>query len=93
MATPRSVEKEGQEVLQALSQGSSPGHGDDHGEAAVPLQPMGIHGGCRDPPAAHARVDGYLEEAMIQWETWRREMAPASRLEQPVPGRLRSMEE
>jgi len=42
LPTPRSVKREGEEMLQI----SPAAHDEDHGEAGCPLQPMEVHGGA-----------------------------------------------
>ncbi|KAJ7405135.1 hypothetical protein WISP_141716 [Willisornis vidua] len=61
---PRSVKKEGQEVLQALELRLPYSCGADHGEAAVPLQPMEIHGGTEihlQPMEIHEGTEIHLQ--------------------------------
>ena len=68
LQTPRSVRKEGEEVLpQHRSRDSPAAHGEDHGEAAVPLQPMEVHGGAdthlqpwEDPMSEQVGAQGRL---------------------------------
>ena len=73
LQTPRSVKKEGEEVLQAPEQRDSPAaRGEDHGEAGCP---PAAHGGprwSRYPPAAcggpHAGAGGCPKEAVTLWK-------------------------
>ena len=59
--TPRSVKKEGEEVLQAPEQRDSPAaRGEDHGEAGCP---SAAHGG------PHAAAGGCPKEAATLWIT------------------------
>ena len=73
METPRSVEKEGQELLQALElrfpcslwyrqtmvrQLCPCSPWGSMGDAGIHPQPVGIHGGCRDPPTAQGDPQG-----------------------------------
>lgn len=54
LLTPRSVENEGEEVLHGIFiLRRHLTHRGDHGEATLPLLPMEICGGYRDPPAAN----------------------------------------
>ena len=74
LQTPRSVKKEGEEVLQAPEQREIPPQPvvKTTVRQAVPLQPMEVHGGADIYPAAHeephVRAAGYtLKEAVTPW--------------------------
>jgi len=63
------VQKEGEEVLQALEQRFPAACGADHGEAAVPLQPREVHGGA-DPhlqPGENPAPEQFVEDC-VPWE-------------------------
>lgn len=68
MQTPGSVQKEGQEVLQALELKSSEAPRAVHGEGAVPLQPMGIHNGAeihlQPQEETHTRAGGCAQRML-----------------------------
>lgn len=93
METLRSVEKEGKDAS-CQRQDSSAGHGG----AALPLQPMEIDRGGRDPPTApvggaHARVGGWMPTGGCHpVEDLVDRKGPACRLEQPILGGLYPME-
>ena len=69
LQTPRSVKKEGEELLQALD--SPAAHGEDHGEAGFAPAARGGPWWSRSPPAAHGRpcawAGGCPKEAVTPW--------------------------
>ncbi|RMC15630.1 hypothetical protein DUI87_07832 [Hirundo rustica rustica] len=65
--TPRSVEKEGQEVLQVPELRFLCRPWCHCGEAAVALQPVGIHRGCRDPHTACGDPQGMQRSTHSLW--------------------------